>query len=209
MTNTALNTTTAIKPHIIVVGSGPVGVRFIEELLKREPDSHITLFGDEQVRPYNRVQLSSLLAGKVSINDIELSLPEESERFALKPVKIESINLKLKRVTDSNNQTHNFDKLVLATGARAFIPNINGTDQSGVYSFRSLRDAESLYARTSRAKHIIIIGGGLLGIETAKALLKNNTKVTIVQQGPHLMNKQLDAQAATLLADNLFRCGIT
>ena len=207
MTNTVLNTTLT-RPHIIVVGSGPVGVRFIEELLEREPNSHITLFGDEQVRPYNRVQLSSLLAGKISINDIELSLPEESDNFTLKSIKIESINLGLKRVVDSDNQTHNFDKLVLATGARAFVPNISGTDQSGVYSFRSLRDAESLYARTSRAKHIIIIGGGLLGIETAKALLKNNTKVTIVQQGPHLMNKQLDTQAAKLLADNLSDLGI-
>jgi len=135
-------------------------------------------------------------------------LPEESDRFTLKPIKVESIDLNLKRIVDSNNQTHNFDKLVLATGARAFIPNISGTDQSGVYSFRSLRDAESLYARTSRAKHIIIIGGGLLGIETAKALLKNNTKVTIVQQGTHLMNKQLDAQAAELLAKNLADLGI-
>ena len=62
MTNTVLNTTTQAKPHIIVVGSGPVGVRFIEELIKREPNSRITLFGDEQVRPYNLVQLSSLLA---------------------------------------------------------------------------------------------------------------------------------------------------
>ena len=208
MTSTALNTTTVAKPHIIVVGSGPVGVRFIEELLKREPNSRITLFGDEQVRPYNRVQLSSLLAGKVSINDIELSLPEESDNFSLKPFKIESINLALKRVIDSNNQAYNFDKLVLATGARAFIPNISGVDQSGVYSFRNLRDAELLYARTSSAKHIVIIGGGLLGIETAKALLKNNTKVTIVQQGPHLMNKQLDSKAASLLAENLFNLGI-
>jgi len=199
---------TKTQPHIAVVGSGPVGVRFVEELLNKNPNSRITLFGEERVRPYNRVQLSSLLAGDVSVDDIELTLPEESENFTFKTIKIEQINLSVKRIIDANNQSHNFDKLILATGARAHIPNIDGIEQSGVYSFRNLRDAESLYARTSRANHIVIVGGGLLGIETAKALLKNNTKVTIVQQGSHLMNKQLDPKAAELLTDSLSDLGI-
>ena len=196
------------QPHIIVVGSGPVGVRFVEELQSRQPQCRITLFGDEKARPYNRVQLSSLLAGDVSIDDIELSLPPESDNFSYKQIKIARLDLALKRVIDNHANSYNFDKLVLATGARAHVPNINGVDQSGVYCFRNLRDAEYLYARTSRAKHIVIVGGGLLGIETAKALLKNNTKVTIVQQGPHLMNKQLDEKAAELLASKLSAMGV-
>ena len=196
------------SPHIIVIGSGPVGVRFIYELLKRQANANITLFGEERVRPYNRVQLSSLLAGDVSVEDIQLELPPESESFSFNQRKIDRIDTALKRVTDVDGVSHNFDKLVIATGARPHIPNINGIDQSGVYTFRSLRDAESLYARTSRAKHIVIVGGGLLGIETAKALLKNNTQVTIIQQGPYLMNKQLDVHAAEILEHTLNDLGV-
>ena len=202
------NNTEEYIPHIIVIGGGPVGVRFINELLKRQPNSKITLFGEERVRPYNRVQLSALLAGEVSIDSLELDLPPENDLFEYKQIKIDKITPSIKRVTDVYGQSYNFDKLIIATGARPHIPNIKGIDQSGVYTFRNLRDAESIYARTSRAKHIVIVGGGLLGIETAKALLKNNTKVTIIQQGQHLMNKQLDAEAAKLLERRLFELGI-
>lgn len=196
------------EPHVLVVGSGPVGVRFVHELLKRKPNSRITLLGEEGVHPYNRVQLSSLLAGKVSVDDIRLELPVESDRFTFIQCRITSINTVLKRVVDDNEDYYLYDQLVLATGARPHVPNITGVDQSGVYTFRNLRDAEFLYARTSRAKHVVIIGGGLLGIETAKALLKNNTKITIIQQGPYLMNKQLDSNAAEILAQQLFEIGV-
>ncbi len=195
-------------PHTIVIGGGPVGVRFINELLKRQANSKITLFGEEETRPYNRVQLSSLLAGDVSVDALELKLPPESDSFEFKQIKVDKINASIKRITDANGQSYNFDKLIIATGARPHVPNINGVDQSGVYTFRNLRDAESIYARTSRAKHIVIVGGGLLGIETAKALLKNNTKVTIIQQGQHLMNRQLDSRAAQLLEIKLLELGV-
>ena len=197
------------KLHTIVVGSGPVGVRFIEEYRAKMPNTRITLFGDETRHPYNRVQLSSLLAGQVGIDDIQLSIPSESDNFTFVPRSISSINPSIKRLIDEDGNQYNFDRLVLATGARAHIPNIEGLNQTGVYTFRSLKDAEYLYARTSRANHIVIVGGGLLGIETAKALLKNNTEVTLVQQGQYLMNKQLDSEAAALLEQNLIELGVT
>ncbi|MBX2848747.1 MAG: FAD-dependent oxidoreductase [Acidiferrobacterales bacterium] len=195
--------------HTIVVGSGPVGVRFVEEYRAKNPHSKITLFGDETRHPYNRVQLSALLAGQVGIDDIQLSIPNESDQFSFIARSISSINPGVKRVIDDEGNQYNFDRLVLATGARAHVPNIEGLEQTGVYTFRNLKDAEYLYARTSRAQHIVIVGGGLLGIETAKALLKNNTQVTIVQQGPYLMNRQLDTAAAALLEKDLTDLGVT
>ena len=194
--------------HTIIVGSGPVGVRFATELLTRQPNARVSLYGDESVRPYNRVQLSSLLAGNVSVDDIALSMPTDSDRFTFIPQQIVGINTDLKHVESADGTTQHFDYLVLATGARAHVPNIEGLDQRGVYTFRSLKDAEYLYARTLRAQHIVIVGGGLLGIETARALLKNNTQVTLVQQGSRLMNKQLDDSAASLLQSNLESLGI-
>jgi len=187
--------------HIVVIGCGPVGIRFVKELLQRQPNARITLFGNEPYRPYNRVQLSSLLAGDVSLDDIELSLPgvDDYPGFVYRLQHIAHIDTQLKRVTDKVGHQVNYDRLILATGARPHVPNIAGMEQTGVYTFRNLRDAEYLYARTSRAQHIVIAGGGLLGIEAARALLKNNTEITLVQQGTHLMNKQLDEPAANLL----------
>lgn len=99
--------------------------------------------------------------------------------------------------------------MIIATGARSHKPNIPGIDQTGVYTFRNLKDAEALYARTSRARHIVVIGGGLLGLESARALARLNTKITLIQQGPRLMNRQLDEESAAKLESIINRYDIT
>ena len=206
--NKALPVKKTTQLHTVVIGSGPVGIRFVEELIARDPFCRITLFGEEQVTPYDRVQLSSLLAGQTTIADIEYQLPQQSPWFSFEPFRVTEINTQLKRISSADGRVHNFDHLVLATGARAHVPDIPGLDQRGVFTFRNLKDTESLYARTSRTQHLVVVGGGVLGIEAAHALLKNNTRVTLVQQGPHLMNKQLDDPAATLLQQHLEDRGV-
>lgn len=198
------------SPTVIVIGSGPVGIRFIEELLRHYPDSEIILFGDESCKPYNRVQLSALLAGEISRDSIDLPLPDQNQykHFSFIPIAITNIDRSNKTVTDARGTNYLYDRLVIATGAKAHRPNIYGVDLQGVYSFRSLKDTESLYARILRSRHIVVVGGGLLGLEAAKGLLKFNTKVTVVQQGARLMNRQLDDQAADLLEQEVRSLGI-
>lgn len=194
----------------IIVGSGPVGVRLAQLILEREPEAQIKLFGDEPVVPYNRVQLSALLFGQVSRNGIDLEMPDpyrhtKFEFCASRIVKIDRTN---RCVIDQHNEPHPYNQLILAVGARAHIPQIPGTHLPGVYTFRDIRDAEKLKARLARARHIVVVGGGLLGVETARGLQKHNTQVTLVQQGTHLLNKQLDAEAAGLLAESLVSLNI-
>jgi len=189
MTKISVKQSSAV-PHTIVVGSGPVGVRFAHELLQRQPNSNITMFAEESVLPYNRVMLSSLLAGQSTVEDLELDLPIRSDNFRLIPQKIIEINTSVERVIDNSGNSYNYDQLILATGAHPHIPNIPGTQLPGVYTFRNLMDAQSLYARSVVAKHIVV-GGGLLGIETACSLRKKNRHVIMVQQGGVLMNRQL------------------
>jgi len=198
------------SPTVIVIGSGPVGIRFIEELLRHCPDSEIILFGNESCKPYNRVQLSALLAGEISRDSIDLPLPDQNQykHFSFIPIAITNIDRTNKTVTDARGTNYLYDRLVIATGAKAHRPNIYGVDLQGVYSFRSLKDTESLYARILRSRHIVVVGGGLLGLEAAKGLLKYNTQVTVVQQGPRLMNRQLDDQAADLLEQKVRSLGI-
>ncbi len=196
--------------RIVVVGSGPAGVRFVNEVLKRRPNAQITVFNNEPFQPYNRVQLSALLAGDVRLEDVFLKLPDETKHkyFSHIICKVESIDTDNKSILDAKGNTHYYDKLILATGSRAHTPNLNGVNNKGVYTFRNLKDTESLYARVSSARHIVVAGGGLLGIEAARALSRDNTDVTLIQQGSHLMNRQLDSYAAALLTEKIEALGI-
>lgn len=195
---------------IIVIGSGPVGIRFVQELLSREPNTPIKLFGNEPFAPYNRVQLSLVLAGDVGRESIDYELPavEQHPYFEYIVCAIKSIDIDAQTVVDSLEQTHRYTKLVLATGSRPFVPNIPGISQRGVYTFRNMRDTDALYARLSSAKHIVVVGGGLLGIEAARALRRLNTRITLIHQGHWLMNRQLDEKAAGRLTQKLTDSGI-
>ena len=194
--------------RVIVVGAGPVGVRFTNELLNTYSDTHIHLFGNEPYKPYDRVQLSAVLAGNKSNSDIDLSLPEESHNFKYSVSRINAIDTFEKTVLDSHGNYHKYDYLVLALGARSFVPNIPNVDKKGVYTFRNMKDTEFLYSRVSSARHVTVVGGGLLGIEAAKGLRRLNTKVTLVQQAPHLMNRQLDSYGAAVLREKIEALGI-
>jgi len=198
------------SPHIIVIGSGPVGIRFAQELLKRQPLANISVLGNEPSRPYNRVQLSALLAGDIHYDDILTPLPSSKlhPHFSLSVCTIRHIDTLTKTLTDTEGHLHHYDTLVIATGSRPHIPNITGVEQAGVFSLRKLSDAEALYSRMNRARHLVVVGGGLLGIEAARALQKAHTQITLVQQGPWLMNRQLDETAAHLLQQKIEALGI-
>lgn len=194
----------------IVVGAGPVGVRFVSELLNRDPNADILLIGNERRQPYNRVLLSALLAGEIGYDEIELDLPRNDHfrNFRFASANIYRLDSASKMLVDEQNVRYAYKKLVLAMGARQHIPQIPGLNQSGVFSFRSLRDTETLYARTSKARDVVVMGGGLLGLEAAKAMQKSNTQVTVIQQGNRLMNRQLDTLAARRLQEKVEALGI-
>jgi nitrite reductase (NADH) large subunit len=195
---------------VIIIGSGPAGIRCAQEILKRAPQASIEVFGNEPFKPYNRVQLSSYLAGEVDRDQLDLQMPSESlyPNFRYTIATIKSVDAEKNCVIDSHDQLHEFDQLVFATGARAHVPNITGVAQTGVYTFRNLKDAEFLHARIASTRHVVVVGGGLLGLEAARALLRHNTKVTLIQQGSRLMNRQLDEEAAGLLQQQVEKLGI-
>lgn len=195
---------------IIVIGSGPVGMKFVQEVLKRHPTANIKVFGNEPYQPYNRVQLSSVLAGETSREAIQIELPSAKiyPFFSFIISSIREIDGAGKSILDSHGNWHSFDYLVIATGARAHKPNIPGIEKTGVYTFRNLKDTDALYSRISRSRHVIVVGGGLLGLEAARGLLRHGTKVTVIQQGQRLMNQQLDDTAAAMLQQKVEALGI-
>ena len=190
---------------VVVVGAGLVGMRCAQEILKNHPNRTIQVFGDEPYQPYNRVKLSGFLNRDYPLDAIELPEPQiNSNRLRLHSAsRIVSINRQNKQVVSADGLQHKFDSLVLALGSSSYVPDIAGINKQGVYTFRGINDALALQARQISSRHVVVIGGGLLGLEAAKAMNMYGTCVTVVEHNAHLMYQQLDAEAGALLKKHM------
>ncbi|SDG55956.1 nitrite reductase (NADH) large subunit [Pseudomonas benzenivorans] len=195
---------------LAIIGAGPVGVRCARELLQRGYPGEILLFGDEPWAPYDRVRLSALLAGDTDLDGIVVPLPVSAparlhSHLGCRIVRIEPAD---KYLEDAQGQRYRYSQLILATGSRAHLPSVAGIELPGVFVFRDLKDTAALLARTVRSRHCVVVGGGLLGLEAARGLQRSHTRVTLVQQAPRLMNRQLDEAAGALLRLQVEALGI-
>jgi len=197
---------------VVIVGAGPVGMRALGLLRRLAPERPCVIFGDEPHEPYNRIQLSGLLAGSCRVEDLSLAA-ELAGGGELPPgvftrTRVVSIDRDNRAVVDASGARTSYSALVLATGSRPFVPALAGVQLDGVYTFRNMADAERLAARRVQSKHTVVLGAGLLGVEAARAMQRHNTRVTLVDHNPHPMYRQLDAVAGRLLADELDGRGI-
>jgi len=194
----------------VIVGAGAAGVRCARELARSAPGLRVVLLGAEAVQPYDRVRLSSLLAGECRVDALDQAagldqLPSLSLRFG---ETVASIDREARSLRLASGEQLGFSSLVLATGSRSHVPAIPGTDLVGVYAFRDLRDAEALSARRLRSRRTVVLGGGLLGLEAARAMHRFHTEVVVVEHGGRLMPRQLDDLAAARLAAQVQSLGI-
>ena len=192
---------------IVVVGSGPVGMRVIEELHKRNPNTRVVLYGDEAWDPYNRVKLSSYLAGEAGLDDLKIASTSDEviKRFNCR---VTAIDRNAHCIVDAERRHQFYSKLILATGSKPHVPDIPGNKLKGVYTFRDMIDANRLLELGPQLSRVVVIGGGLLGLETAKAMLRFDTKITIIEHNSHLMFKQLDSAAAAQLLKHVEVMGV-
>lgn len=162
---------------LAIIGSGPVGVQCAQALLQRGFKGMIKLFGDEPWQPYNRMQLSSLVAGEVRYRDILFpEIENNKDRFLFLHRRVVSIDPAHHALIDDKGVRHHFHQLVFATGSRPWVPNVRGLGLPGVFVFRDLNDAQQLMARSARTRRTVIVGGGILGVEAARAMQRNNTQ---------------------------------
>jgi nitrite reductase (NADH) large subunit len=191
------------RRRLVVIGNGMAGMRAVEELLELAPDRYdITVFGAEPHTNYNRILLSPLLAGDTNSADIFLNTPEwyTENRIALHsgdPVM--TVDRRRRIVRSSKGVEVPYDRLLLATGSTPIVLPIPGKDLPGVVTFRDLADVDAMLESARRYKTAVVIGGGLLGLEAASALLRRGMDVTVVHLFDTLMERQLDAAAAALL----------
>ena len=197
--------------RLVVVGNGMAGVACVEQILKYEPQFAITIFGDETHVNYNRILLSSVLAGERRDDEITLNTTEWYRRNAIDlrlGVRIVDVDAAKKTVAGDDGSVTSYDTLLLATGSSAFMPPIDGLHRENVLTFRTLDDTRHLLRRAAPGVKAVVIGGGLLGLEAARGLQVKGCEVTVVHLMRTLMERQLDPDGGNYLAGKMEDLGI-
>ncbi|MGJ7488139.1 nitrite reductase large subunit NirB [Variovorax sp. LT2P21] len=196
---------------IIVVGHGMVGHKFLEEL-EQQGLSHaeVTVLCEEPRAAYDRVHLSEFFAGKTA-DDLSLVAPDFFARsgFSLRlAARAAAIERRNNTVTTLDGEVLPYDKLVLATGSSPFVPPVPGRDRPHTFVYRTIDDLEGMKASGAHSKTGVVIGGGLLGLECAKALRDLGLETHVVEFAPRLMAVQVDDGGGRVLRTKIEELGV-
>jgi NAD(P)H-nitrite reductase large subunit len=196
----------------VIVGASAAGIGAVEAIREVDPVGTITVISEEPCPQYSRPMISDLVSGKANFekmmcrddqfwqkNDVQVL----TGRTAL------SLNLADKYVALDKGDRVNFEKLLIATGGRPFVPKIEGADKDGVFTFTTLSDAERLAAKIETAKSAVVIGAGLIGVSVTEALVKRGLKVTMVELKDKILSLILDAEASEMVENVISKAGVT
>jgi nitrite reductase (NADH) large subunit len=201
-----------VSEPLVIVGNGMAAARLVDELAKSALGRYaIAVIGDEPRLAYNRVLLSSVLAGETASHEIELR-PASWWRDRGVTLKYgcaaSEIDVDRRELKIAGEESVTFSKLVLATGSAPLRLNVPGAKLAGVHTFRDSRDVDLLLTLAAQKKRVVVVGGGLLGLEAAYGLARAGAPVTLIHLMDRLMERQLDAPAADLLKTLVERKGI-
>ena len=188
--------------NYLIIGNGVAGTTAAENIRKIDKKGNITMVTGEDLPFYYRIRLNEYISGEIEEND----LVAKKEKW----YRDQNINLELvtrivgakdqeKALITENNRTLSYDRLLIATGSHSFIPPIKGSEKKGVFSLRTIKDARDISAYAGKIEDVVLIGGGLLGLEAGNALRKLGKKVTVVEFFPRLLPRQLDVDGAKRL----------
>ena len=196
----------------LIIGNGVAGNAAAENIRKHDPEGKIVVFSQES-RPFYYVPaLPEYLAGEKAADQITLHQQSwyDQRRIDLHlDTRVTQIDAAQKFVETDQGQRFPFDQLLLATGGKSFIPPMQGADSPGVFSLKTLADADRIKQAAAGAKTVVLIGGGLLGLEAGNGLRKLGLKVIVVEFFPRLLPRQMDAAGAAILARQLEDMGFT
>lgn len=197
--------------ELLIIGNGPAAHRLITDLCAQQvlPES-VAVLGEEPRTAYNRILLSPLLAAEIDPAQLELHYPAEAQNAIeqITDARVIAINPQLQTVTTESGASFGYEQLVIATGARPVIPDMDGVNGRGVLAFRSWSDVERMQQVASRGGRAVVVGGGFLGLEAAEGLRKLGMSVTLVHRSGYLLNRQLDPQASALLRSEMESRGL-
>ena len=195
-----------------IIGNGIAGVTAAQAIVQADPAAEVEIFGAESYPYYYRPRLWEFIAGQTEQETLFFrpkAWYEERGIHLHLGVRVTGLNPKAHSITLADGSSVKYDRLLLATGCRPFTPPFEGIDKKGIYSLRTIEDAISIKEYSQRVTTAAIIGGGLLGIETARALTSLDINVSVIEFMPHLLPLQLDAEGAQALQSLLESMGLS
>ena len=209
----AVQVARVVKPveRILVVGAGAAAYRFVNAYRDFNCDDEIHVFSNEPHPFYDRVRLPEYVSERLAWEDLLKFRRGELEKLDLRlhaSTAIATVDRQRRVVIDDRGTEHPYDRLVVATGSRAFVPAGSPVGEPGVFTLRTRADADRLKAHLVRGSRVLVVGGGLLGLELTAALCEGGIDVTIIELGARLMERQLDATAAELLVRFVEEMGV-
>lgn len=199
------------QERIVVVGAGAAAVQFIRSYREKNTTDEIIVISKEPHPFYNRVLLPDYIAGTMTWDALQKTNNKEIEQLNIKVetgTTLEKINSTHKKIRCSNGKNISYDKLILATGSRPNGARPEWMQHAGVFTIRDKHDADRFKHTTKSPDHVLIVGGGLLGLEMAASLLELNVQITLANRNPRLMDRQLDNESSSLLREILEEKGM-
>lgn len=189
--------------NYLIIGGCTAAVSAAEAIRQRDDTGHITLLSSETYLPINRPMLIKEI-------DVVVTEPETIQTHPAAWYEERKLDFRLgctataihpesKTVETADGQVFSYDKLILATGAECFVPPIKGSDKPGVIAVRHFEDSQELFSRMATAKNAVVIGGGILGLEAAREMMRSGIAVTVLEATPQIMWRQIDAVSSSLL----------
>jgi nitrite reductase (NADH) large subunit len=197
---------------VIIVGNGVAGVTAARTIKDRNPKAQVSIYTDENHQYYSRPRLYEVLSGETKPQELYLFSEQWYKKKGINvqlDTKASSLNADRKELLLENGTKLNYDKLLLANGGHSFVPPIKGAEKTGVFTLRTIKDALNIKEYTKKTKKVIVIGGGLLGLEIAYSLKKLGQQIVVVEMFPRLLPRQLDPDGATMLKNRIESHGIT
>lgn len=201
-----------VSENYCVIGTGVAAVYAAKAIRDQDKDANIHVFGAEKSLPYNRIKLSKDLYSDLSSEKVlikkEKWYKDQNINLHLQ-TKVISVDMESQYIVTSTGEKIHYDELLICTGAKNRKLSIDGVDKKGVYTIREMQEAEEFKAFVEDKNHIVIIGGGVQGLETAWSIHKAGKKVSVVEVAPRLMARQLDEKTSMLLKNKLEAAGVS
>ncbi|MCZ2807970.1 MAG: FAD-dependent oxidoreductase [Candidatus Bathyarchaeota archaeon] len=197
--------------NVVIVGNGVAGVTAARIIKEKNPEIRVSIYTDESHHYYPRPRLYEVLSGEAKPREVYMFSEEWYEKKGINVQlnkKALSIDTDKGELLLEDGSRVSYDKLLLANGGHSFVPPIKGVEKTGVFALRSIRDALNIKEFTEKTEKVIVIGGGLLGLEFASSLKKLGQQVTVVEMFPRLLPRQLDPDGATILKNRIASRGI-
>jgi nitrite reductase (NADH) large subunit len=195
-----------------IIGNGVAGARAAVKIREADQKGEIRIFTEEAYPFYYRVRFPEYVAGEVTIQNLTIHTKEwyQSKEILIHLEEgITEVNAPKKEVTSQKGKTYAYDLLLMATGGNAFVPPIKGTEKKGVFTLRTMKDAIGMKEFSGGVKQAILVGGGLVGLETGGALLRRGIKVAVIEHNPRILPRQMDPDGAKILQGKMESMGFS